>query len=407
MQKFDEVDGGNPDGTAKDRVGLVAGTTYLAKYWNDNFFNIFNAVTNAGYELIDDDLEQLTKAYKGRYKATSTYNTSGIATQSVNDIVEGSDGLFYEAQSDAINGDDPVGSVTGDWKVKIFEYVARSGKSLAFTFPGDANETLTDEKNTYGRIVISGAVISVQRDLIVNNNQRNITVQNDEAFSVNIKTAAGTGIIVASGTKVWLYCDGTNVIESIDAASDVLPSITGTATFTNSTNNINLTDVGSLIDLEAGDVVQVSGSTTAQNDKEFTVEDITDTNNIVVNFEHRGGTSTKSLIGEVSTANVTVTILSKWYNAALGLGQGWCIPASTRNQSTEYSYLATRAMQVSVQSVNDNNAKVSLLINGTYTVSSWAGNISGADTISLSEPIESDGTYEFTALGTSQILELI
>lgn len=29
MQLFKEVDGGNPDGTAKDAIGLSSGTTYL------------------------------------------------------------------------------------------------------------------------------------------------------------------------------------------------------------------------------------------------------------------------------------------------------------------------------------------------------------------------------------------
>lgn len=118
MQKFDEVDGGNPDGTAKDRIGLTAGTTYLAKYWNDNLFNVFNAVEKAGYSLIDDNLEQLHKAVKGLYVPTFTYNTSAIATQTVNDVVQGSDGAYYEVQSDGVTGDDPVGSVTGDW-VKV------------------------------------------------------------------------------------------------------------------------------------------------------------------------------------------------------------------------------------------------------------------------------------------------
>ena len=117
MQKFKEIDGGNPDGTAKDRDGLTAGTTYLAKYWNDNFFNIFNLVTSAGYSLIDDDLEQLVKAVKGKYVNTFTYNTSAIATQTVSDIVQGSDGLYYQVQNDGVTGDDPVGSITGNWAI--------------------------------------------------------------------------------------------------------------------------------------------------------------------------------------------------------------------------------------------------------------------------------------------------
>lgn len=34
------------------------------------------------------------------------------------------------------------------------------------------------------------------------------------AFSVTVKTAAGTGIVVTQGTKAVLYCDGTNVVDA-------------------------------------------------------------------------------------------------------------------------------------------------------------------------------------------------
>lgn len=219
MQWFKEIDGGNPNGTAKDRVGLTAGTTYLAKYWNDNFFNIFDFVTGEGYNLIDDDLEQFTKVLRGKYNSSYTYNTSGIATQTISDIVLGSDGLYYEAQVDALTGEDPVGSVTGNWKVKNFENIVRIQKTLQFTFSGDANQTLTSDENTYGRILISGAVISIQRDLITDNEEKFFTVQNDESFDVNVKTSAGTGIIVTAGASISLYNDGTNIIVAIVSAS--------------------------------------------------------------------------------------------------------------------------------------------------------------------------------------------
>lgn len=118
MQKFKIADGGNPDGTAKDLIlGVQSGTKYKSAVWNDNLFNIFNVVETSGYSLIDDNLEQMTKAVRGKYNSNFTYNTSTIATQTVNDIVLGSDGIYYEAQSDGINNDDPVGSNTGNWKV--------------------------------------------------------------------------------------------------------------------------------------------------------------------------------------------------------------------------------------------------------------------------------------------------
>lgn len=109
MQKAKVVDGANPDGTANDE------TIYQPANWNDNTFNLFKLVEAAGYTLIDADLSQLTKAVKGPYVDTFTYNTSFLPSQSVNDVVRGSDGKYYEVQNNAVIGDDPVGSVTGNW----------------------------------------------------------------------------------------------------------------------------------------------------------------------------------------------------------------------------------------------------------------------------------------------------
>ena len=115
MQKAKVVDGANPDGTANDETIYQPGT------WNDNTFNIFKLVEAAGYTLIDDDLSQLTKAVKGPYVSTFTYNTSSIPSQTVSDVVRGSDGKYYQVQNNAVTGDDPVGSVTGNWLAVSFD----------------------------------------------------------------------------------------------------------------------------------------------------------------------------------------------------------------------------------------------------------------------------------------------
>ena len=123
MQKYKVVNQANVDGTAKDGTinDPTSGTKITASFLNDNFFNLFSFVENAGYSLIDDDLSQLTKALKGRYVSTYTYNTSSITTQSVNDVVLGSDGKYYEVQNNNVTNDDPVGSVTGNWVLTSFD----------------------------------------------------------------------------------------------------------------------------------------------------------------------------------------------------------------------------------------------------------------------------------------------
>lgn len=144
--------------------------------------------------------------------------------------------------------------------------------------------------------------------------------------------------------------DATNLNKSEQGIADahamleplVRGSVTGTATFTKTTNNINLTGIGS-IGLEIGDVITVSGST--NNNKEFTVEMLGDADNLVVNYEHRNGTSSKSLIQETK-AGVTVKLLAKWFNAPVGLGQGWLSVKASRGLVSVYTNLTGRPLHV-------------------------------------------------------------
>lgn len=96
---------------------------------------------------------------------------------------------------------------------------------------------------------------------------------------------------------------------------------TGTATFTATTNNINLTGIG--VGVEIGDVIQISGSDDAKNNSEFTIEVITDANNIIVNQAHANKGTSKNVATRSGDTDVTVKLLAKWYSAPIGLGQYW------------------------------------------------------------------------------------
>lgn len=127
-----------------------------------------------------------------------------------------------------------------------------------------------------------------------------------------------------------------------------IDSITGTATFTNSSNNLNLTGIGN-IGIEIGDVVEISGS--VSNNGLYTAEILTDANNIVFNYEHRGQTvvnASKAFTNETSTANVTVKIYCKAKYADDSLGRDWCIPTSARTVGISYPNSIPRKMKVSV-----------------------------------------------------------
>lgn len=121
---------------------------------------------------------------------------------------------------------------------------------------------------------------------------------------------------------------------------------TGTATFTATTNNINLTGIG--IGVEVGDVIQISGAEDTKNNSKFTIEVITDANNVIVNQAHANKGTTKNVAARVSDTGVTVKLLAKWYNAPLGLGQGKVIVTATRSTGMTYPNNTNRAIQVSI-----------------------------------------------------------
>lgn len=219
MQKFKEIDGANPDGTANDN------TKYQPESANDNWFNVFDLVENEGYILEDDDTSQLTKAVRGLYNPTTIYNTSSIATQTVSDIARGSDGAYYQIQNDGVAGDNPVGSVTGNWKkvpLDNFTNIVRDTTTVNFTT--DANITISNNDNDYGRLVITdtGVVLSASREVNINDIPRRFILQNDTTQDLDVKvlSSSGSTVTVPSSNFKDLYSDGNN-IKDLSALAEI------------------------------------------------------------------------------------------------------------------------------------------------------------------------------------------
>lgn len=122
---------------------------------------------------------------------------------------------------------------------------------------------------------------------------------------------------------------------------------TGTATFNSTTNNINLTGIG--IGVEIGDVIKISGAEDAKNNSEFTVEVITDANNIIVNQGHANKGTTKNVATRASNALVTVKLLAKYYNAPPSLGRDYVNMAASRTHSTNYPNNTKREIIAAVE----------------------------------------------------------
>lgn len=77
-----------------------------------------------------------------------------------------------------------------------------------------ANVTLTAAQNRNPVVVCTGT-IPANRELIVKTQTKHFWVHNNTAgaFTVTVKTAAGTGVVVPQGQWAKIYCDGTNVAE--------------------------------------------------------------------------------------------------------------------------------------------------------------------------------------------------
>jgi len=215
-----------------------------------------------------------------------------------------------------------------------------------------------------------------------------------QAFSGNISapnligTNTGDQDLSGKADKATTYTE--TEVDGLIATRTESPdetAITGTATFTNLTNNIALTGLGS-IGLEIGDVVQVTG--TANNDKLFTVEVITDDDNVVVNQAHAGGTTSKSLVNE--TVSATVTLVAKWYNAADSLGRGWVDVTIDRSQNVAYSTLINRGFIVIV-STEERRGTANFKVNGeNVAYDNPESNVASSATIDVTAA----STYEYT-----------
>jgi hypothetical protein len=109
---------------------------------------------------------------------------------------------------------------------------------------GDVTLTLTDTNASQTarnmRLRCTGTTGGSTRNLVVPSIEKPYIVRNDCADSVTVKTAAGTGIAVPAGKTMWVYSDGTNVVDAVTHLSSltlgtdlsVADGGTGASTFT-------------------------------------------------------------------------------------------------------------------------------------------------------------------------------
>ncbi len=95
------------------------------------------------------------------------------------------------------------------------------GGRLAKSVAGGADVTLTNAELLNVFFELTGA-ITANINVLVSNSTRAFFFYNNTsgAFTVTVKTATGTGIVVPQGARVMLECDGTNVVWPVTVSTD-------------------------------------------------------------------------------------------------------------------------------------------------------------------------------------------
>ena len=107
-----------------------------------------------------------------------------------------------------VNDEDSVWVYNGtDWGLDT------RAPMLSKSVAGGSNVTLTEIESRYPVIDLTGA-ITANINVIVTTTPKLLLVKNSTtgAFTITVKTSAGSGIVVSQGTRALLYCDGTNVV---------------------------------------------------------------------------------------------------------------------------------------------------------------------------------------------------
>jgi hypothetical protein len=104
-------------------------------------------------------------------------------------------------------------------------------------FASDANLTLSvtgvvpqEWQHGFINLTDSGVVLTTGRNVVVPVNEKKTVFKNSTAQTLTIKTSAGTGIALTTGSVQCLQCDGTNVISADGGGGSFLNNIVEDAT---------------------------------------------------------------------------------------------------------------------------------------------------------------------------------
>jgi hypothetical protein len=104
-------------------------------------------------------------------------------------------------------GDNDQSPVNSEWVQKTI------GAVLSKSVAGAANVTLSAIEAGHGILEFTGVLTGNINIIVPTNPTRSWIVKNatTDDFTLTVKTAAGTGVVVLPATSIQLWCDGTNV----------------------------------------------------------------------------------------------------------------------------------------------------------------------------------------------------
>lgn len=156
-------------------------------------------------------------------------------------------------------------------------------------------------------------------------------------FAVTLKTSAGTGIAVPNGKVMWLYCDGTNVVE----ATNHLVSLTLATPLAASSGG---TGVANSYNINLGGALSISGALSVLGNDAVTINTLANTNitlptsgtlittdsaDTITNKDISGATNnihdvslTSDVIGTLPIANGGLGVTTVPTNGQIPIGNG-------------------------------------------------------------------------------------
>ncbi|MHA1303768.1 MAG: hypothetical protein ACTSPI_08710 [Candidatus Heimdallarchaeaceae archaeon] len=118
---------------------------------------------------------------------------------------------IYRSLSDGNQGNDPLSNPTF-WQIDQWRM-----NTTTHNITADSDYTLTSEQNNFGKVIITdtGVVLTGAINIIMSDEEKDFIIQNNTAQILTVKTSGGTGITIGVGLKLWVLCDGTNIIDAI------------------------------------------------------------------------------------------------------------------------------------------------------------------------------------------------